>query len=291
MGGSLRSSSASCNRRLRDAAPGRPRSSKGGRALVQSGLPKGSNDQNLGSGDTASWLVQDLVSPDTESAAPADEDWVPEGVASSEFDDDGGTPAPAAGEEGERKEEASPGADEELVPDGASEDLAGAVSELRRELAKSTVELDRLSGRIREEVAAEVDQRREELALDGSVVHEVRSHAKAFDRMTKALETLSSRMDGLEERLGAVAADTGSVQDTLAVMARYGPAEDAGTQAMNLNEASFEDLRRVGFSATQAARVLTHRDAFGGFDSVERLRQVPGLPEKLLERIRPRLGA
>ena len=45
---------------------------------------------------------------------------------------------------------------------------------------------------------------------------------------------------------------------------------------VDLNSATFEDLRELGFSVTQATRVITHRERQNGFKSVDDLADVPG---------------
>lgn len=49
---------------------------------------------------------------------------------------------------------------------------------------------------------------------------------------------------------------------------------------LDVNEASFEQLREVGFSITQSARVIAYRDTRGGFDSLEELDEIPGIPRE-----------
>ena len=47
--------------------------------------------------------------------------------------------------------------------------------------------------------------------------------------------------------------------------------------------AAAEDLRELGFSVTQATRVITFRERKGGFQSVDELAEVPGMPRDLLD--------
>ncbi|MGI9020330.1 MAG: helix-hairpin-helix domain-containing protein [Solirubrobacterales bacterium] len=295
--------------------------------------------------DTASWLVEGLGPPAPEPAAQAAED---------EEDWGGAAPAAEAQPETEGSRDEDPAPDAQAEPDGSSPKASSPeeLDHLGHELAAATTELE---GRIRHEVVAEVDQRREEIALQGSaalaqakaaiaeteqrllreseaklrgerertagalgeatvqlraelteverrlggqIVEEIRAHAQAFERKRESLadgiQAITARLDTLEERVRGIAAESGETRDTLAVLARYrAPARAEGdneVQGVDLNDASFEDLRRLGLSSTQAARVITHRDAMGGFDSVDRLKQVPGLPPKLFERIRPRVS-
>jgi DNA uptake protein ComE-like DNA-binding protein len=55
---------------------------------------------------------------------------------------------------------------------------------------------------------------------------------------------------------------------------------------VNLSDASFEDLRSLGMSVTQAKRVLDYRDRLGGFDSIDDLDFVPGFPKSFLDQVK-----
>ena len=50
---------------------------------------------------------------------------------------------------------------------------------------------------------------------------------------------------------------------------------------LNLNDATFEQLRDVGLSVTQTGRVLAHRERSGRFGSVDELEGIPGFPRGL----------
>src|SRR5690606_26036957 len=62
-----------------------------------------------------------------------------------------------------------------------------------------------------------------------------------------------------------------------------------GDDAVNLNSATFEELREAGLSVTQATRILAYRERFGGYDSVEDLEKVPGFPADLIESLQGRI--
>ena len=57
----------------------------------------------------------------------------------------------------------------------------------------------------------------------------------------------------------------------------------AGSNATKLNGATFEELRELGFSVTQATRVITYRERQDGFESIDDLdrgpRHAPHLPD------------
>jgi DNA uptake protein ComE-like DNA-binding protein len=56
-----------------------------------------------------------------------------------------------------------------------------------------------------------------------------------------------------------------------------------------VNEATFEQLREVGLSVTQATRVIAYRERKDGFGSLDDLDTVPGLPKDLLSEVKEKL--
>jgi DNA uptake protein ComE-like DNA-binding protein len=58
---------------------------------------------------------------------------------------------------------------------------------------------------------------------------------------------------------------------------------------VGLNSASFEQLRELGMSVTQARRVITYRDDRDGFDSVDGLDEIPGFPRAFLAQLKGKL--
>ncbi len=66
------------------------------------------------------------------------------------------------------------------------------------------------------------------------------------------------------------------------------PAADDGDR-IDLNRASFEELRDVGFSVTQATRVITYRERQDGFRSIDDLADVPGMPRTFLSEVKGKL--
>ena len=58
---------------------------------------------------------------------------------------------------------------------------------------------------------------------------------------------------------------------------------------MDLNEATFEQLRGLGFSAAQANRVIAYRDRLGGYRSVDDLETVPGIQRDFVRKLEGRL--
>jgi hypothetical protein len=94
---------------------------------------------------------------------------------------------------------------------------------------------------------------------------------------------------------GRGAARRGSRRRTASVRAAPGPAAPArnGRPAardgrINLNRASFAELRSLDLSVTQSHRLLAYRKRIGSFESLEQLNDVPGFPSAVRERLKRR---
>jgi competence ComEA-like helix-hairpin-helix protein len=61
------------------------------------------------------------------------------------------------------------------------------------------------------------------------------------------------------------------------------------TGPVDLNEATFEQLRALRFSAAQANRVIAYRERLGGYKAIDDLETVPGIQRELVEKLRDRL--
>ena len=67
------------------------------------------------------------------------------------------------------------------------------------------------------------------------------------------------------------------------------PRSRAEGSEIDVNLATFEELRGLGFSVTQATRVIAYRERNHGFDSVDDLHAVPGLPNEGLDELKEKL--
>jgi hypothetical protein len=55
---------------------------------------------------------------------------------------------------------------------------------------------------------------------------------------------------------------------------------------LNLNQASFADLRALNLSGTQSRRLLAYRQRIGGYQSIDQLDDIPGFPSAVRERLK-----
>jgi DNA uptake protein ComE-like DNA-binding protein len=65
--------------------------------------------------------------------------------------------------------------------------------------------------------------------------------------------------------------------------------EAAARNRVSLSSATFEDLRALGLSVTQATRLLIRREKQGGFESVDDLDELPGFPSSLRAELKSRV--
>ncbi|HET8592935.1 MAG TPA: helix-hairpin-helix domain-containing protein, partial [Solirubrobacterales bacterium] len=91
-----------------------------------------------------------------------------------------------------------------------------------------------------------------------------------------------------ERKAKAAEAQTTSRGKSAAETARSRPKRPSGSP-LDVNRATFEQLRDLGMSVTQATRVIAYRERQAGFDSVDELESVPGIPETFVSELKDRL--
>jgi DNA uptake protein ComE-like DNA-binding protein len=106
-----------------------------------------------------------------------------------------------------------------------------------------------------------------------------------LSRATEAISGLQSAVAEISEAQAAIEGATGPRSAWIPDP----PQEVDEGERVDVNTASFEELRQVGLSVTQAARLLAMRDAAGRLGSVDDLDALPGLPEDLLAAIKGRI--
>jgi hypothetical protein len=93
---------------------------------------------------------------------------------------------------------------------------------------------------------------------------------------------------GAGRRASVRRAASGRAAPRRAAPARNGrPAARDGR--INLNQASFAELRSLDLSVTQSHRLLAYRKRIGSYESLEQLDKVPGFPRAVRERLKRRV--
>ncbi len=134
----------------------------------------------------------------------------------------------------------------------------------------------------------ERDQKRAELEEEAKAKKESRAKAaqerKANAERAKS-ETQAKRADKRSGKAKATVTGKSAGQTAKSKFKpRSGPPLDA-------NQVTFKQLREFGMSVTQATRVIAYRERRGGFDSVDDLDSVPGIPETFLTELKGELTA
>ncbi len=160
-------------------------------------------------------------------------------------------------------------------------EFAEALRERDRALKEREAELENQLSRGYEKREAdlnrEFDRRQVELEKQLAVLEDRLNsrEAELRDRATQREAKLMNRIEELQSQLAD--AKLGLSDSRPSKRSRKGASGKDGR--LDLNLASFEELRELGLSVTQSARVIAYRDTRGGFDSLEELSEIPGLPK------------
>lgn len=161
--------------------------------------------------------------------------------------------------------------------------------------------------RMRSEAEARLETQATELKADAE--ERVRAAAESVRAETEKrhraeIEALRSELAHLEQgadkprrfslrrrrQKGPSDGERGAAEPTPATA----PGTDTETRMrplVNLNDATFEQLRALDMSVTQATRVIAYRERQDGFDSVDDLGSVPGFPKPFLEQLKQQLSS
>jgi DNA uptake protein ComE-like DNA-binding protein len=101
---------------------------------------------------------------------------------------------------------------------------------------------------------------------------------------TEEMEAVVKERDALRERVEQLEAEL----DGVGSEPRAKPRASAN-EKVELNSATFEELRELGLSITQSARLIANRDARGGYEALDQLDAVPGIPQELRDEVKGRL--
>jgi DNA uptake protein ComE-like DNA-binding protein len=94
---------------------------------------------------------------------------------------------------------------------------------------------------------------------------------------------LRERIHGMEQRTARQVTDKPSRKG-----ARSQEPKSADGKPIALNEATFEQLRSLDLSVSQAARLIAQRDQRGGFTSLDELDGLYGMPREVIVKLRER---
>jgi DNA uptake protein ComE-like DNA-binding protein len=122
------------------------------------------------------------------------------------------------------------------------------------------------------ELGAEVQRLRDEL---GDAQKRARADAERADRAERDRADLQERVAAMKRAAAQAAAATDP-----------GDRDAVVSGKLDLNTASFEQLREFGLSVTQAARLIGQREQHGGFGSVDDVDGVVGLPRDVKQSLK-----
>ena len=162
-------------------------------------------------------------------------------------------------------------------------------SEREKRLNDVVSGIDRAEQRARDaEERAQAAERAAALALEQSDLNPPRVESSPAFARTSVPETAAAETP--EAPPASSESQSAEAEETAEVPERKGlfGASSSGASAdnpdtVNLNSATFEELREAGLSVTQATRILAYRERFGGYSSVDDLEKVPGFPTDLIQ--------
>jgi DNA uptake protein ComE-like DNA-binding protein len=186
----------------------------------------------------------------------------------------------------------------------ALEDRGKEVENLRSELERRENELDQtLEKREAEfvqglrEIEEAFNERRSKLGERAAAL-EKRLEAREAELREQAAqrEELEGRIDELEAALADAkrkppAKPMATESETRQTTAERSPLSTGTTEGVGLdvNSATFEQLRDLGLSVTLSARIIAHRDTRRGFESLDDLDWIPGIPSETRAALRSQL--
>jgi DNA uptake protein ComE-like DNA-binding protein len=180
---------------------------------------------------------------------------------------------------------------EDSRQDTENRDLGQRLRELQTQLRTQDKEAKARLEQATAELAEKHDSREQRLTKTFEKQRD--ELTKSFEReredLTKSFEDreteLQARIDELESE-HADAKKRSTQRKRAAGRRRSGKKDDR----LNLNESTFEELRGLGLTVTQSARVIAYRDVRDGFDSLDELDEVPGLSKETRSELRNRLS-
>jgi DNA uptake protein ComE-like DNA-binding protein len=148
---------------------------------------------------------------------------------------------------------------------------AELVKELRREASQSKSELAMKVTARAADAEAELEQLRTDLAEAKKAIAEREKEAE------RVRDAAAREADAAKEAREKLKAQQATPQR---------PKREPPPGKVDLNDADFETFRSLGLSVTQSARVIAQREQRRGFNSLDELDEVWGMPRELLEMLK-----
>jgi DNA uptake protein ComE-like DNA-binding protein len=155
----------------------------------------------------------------------------------------------------------------------AEEDFDTRLSQMEADLTKQS-----------EEREAELHDRIKELEAELAEAKKQKPAAKATATTRRRTTTAKATTSPARSK-SATPSKAGGTRAARSTRAKRG----AKNGKLDLNEAKFEELRELGLSVTQSARLIAYRDVRGGYDSLDELDEIPGLSAETRRELRGRL--
>jgi competence ComEA-like helix-hairpin-helix protein len=190
--------------------------------------------------------------------------------------------------------------------------LITGLSAVERQLSADSAERDRAL-KAAEERLQEIERRAEDAERRAAFAErlarlklEESERERRLDDVMSGIDRAEERAREAEERAEAAERAAASALEQGSIRRRSADFEEAAVPpppapstpaprstgslsgGLNLNSATFEELRDAELSVTQATRILAYRERFGGYSSIEDLEKVPGFPTDTVESLRGR---
>ncbi len=227
--------------------------------LLNGSERNGSHGPAANGDETAQWLV------DSDDARPAAE-----------------TPTPVPPQPAAAPVPAENGEVANRVRDLQTE-LRAQEREAQERLAQTTADLVKKHDSREQRLTTAFEKQRSELTKGFETREaELRGRIEKLESELAAAEAAAE-----EERKNAAAATREKGSSRKTAKTRRGKRD---SDKLDLNQATFEELRGLGLSVTQSARVIAYRDVRGGFESLDELAEIPGIPKETRSGLGERLS-
>jgi DNA uptake protein ComE-like DNA-binding protein len=128
--------------------------------------------------------------------------------------------------------------------------------------------------------------------LEEQLADHANREAELVEQGARREEDLKRRIEELESAVAA--AKQGATNGSDAHTRKPAPARKRASKrksaGLDINGATFEELRDLGLSVNQSARVIGYRDIGGGFDSLDELDGISGLPKEIRATMKSQLS-